>query len=310
MSRRGSGVGLAAAAAAAGQRGAAHVQAEGVLPPHRQLPTIQHSSQSLLIAPQARLGAGERPLRAFQRRSGPEARRRCVGTRTSSRLSLASIQGRRRGRRRSERGKRAPRPAPATADPAALCRASQPPSQAWRTTRATRAARDRRPRMASAPPAAARRRWTLRSVRTTPLAPSLSRPTSGWWVLAGGRGGGRLGPGQGCRPARQRELCRGSGPDPLDTFAVGCTCTALPALWDRSGLPAPLQATSIHYCLLQIQVESIPIQGCIDGQRRAATGANNRSGYRGVRRVSAEGCGRRMMSCLGLVCTYSVSRWL
>ncbi|KAI3427274.1 hypothetical protein D9Q98_007206 [Chlorella vulgaris] len=31
-------------------------------------------------------------------------------------------------------------------------------------------------------------------------------------------------------------------------------------------------------------VESVPIQVCIDGQRRAATGANNRSGFRGVRR--------------------------
>ena len=37
------------------------------------------------------------------------------------------------------------------------------------------------------------------------------------------------------------------------------------------------------------QVESIPIQRCIDGQRQAATGANNRSGYRGVRRVSVRG---------------------
>ncbi len=110
-------------------------------------------------------------------------------------------------------------------------------------------------------------------------------------VVGPGRGMVGRAAGAGAGPL---ELCRGSGPDPLDTFAVGCTCTALPALWDRSGLPAPLQATSIHYCLLQMQVESIPIQECIDGQRRAATGANNRSGYRGVRRVSAEGCCRRM----------------
>ncbi|KAL4447958.1 hypothetical protein ABPG75_005177 [Micractinium tetrahymenae] len=32
------------------------------------------------------------------------------------------------------------------------------------------------------------------------------------------------------------------------------------------------------------KVESIPIQHCVNGQRQTATGANNRSGYRGVRR--------------------------
>jgi hypothetical protein len=48
-------------------------------------------------------------------------------------------------------------------------------------------------------------------------------------------------------------------------------------------------------CLLVLampQVESISIQVCIDGQRRAATGANNRSGYRGVRRVRRGECFR------------------
>ncbi len=37
-----------------------------------------------------------------------------------------------------------------------------------------------------------------------------------------------------------------------------------------------------------MQVESIPIEACLEGQRRAATGANNRSGFRGVRRVGEQ----------------------
>lgn len=107
----GGAVCMAMGALAPRPAGAAHVQAEGLLPPHRHLPTVQKILKSLLIAPQARLGAGDRPLRAFQRGSRPEVQRRCVEARPSSRLPLVSIQGRRRGRRRSERGKRAPRPA-------------------------------------------------------------------------------------------------------------------------------------------------------------------------------------------------------
>lgn len=45
-----------------------------------------------------------------------------------------------------------------------------------------------------------------------------------------------------------------------------------------------------------LQVESIPIQQCITGQRLTATGANNRSGYRGVRRVSCRAaCGHPLV---------------
>lgn len=49
--------------------------------------------------------------------------------------------------------------------------------------------------------------------------------------------------------------------------------------------PVIVQASKI---LATLQVESIPIEDCIQGLRRAAAGQNNRSGFRGVRRVSPQ----------------------
>lgn len=43
----------------------------------------------------------------------------------------------------------------------------------------------------------------------------------------------------------------------------------------------PLRTPHIFF----LQAESIPIQECIQGVRRATAGQNNRSGFRGVRRV-------------------------